>query len=301
MKICGKDIALHGRLIRTARLDGDEFTSFDNLGALLDELRKSRIRIDLFTFFQKPPETTPKYDYPMEWDNLAALPISTFDHWWKEQVQSNVRAKVRKAEKNGVAVREVPFDDALLHGICEIYNETPMRQGLRFPHYGIDIERARSYAGTFLDRSVFIGAFLNDKMIGFAKVVIDKTRMQATILHLLSMIKHRDKSPTNALIAQAVRSCAERGVVYLTYGKLVYGKKEGDSLSHFKEANGFQRIDVPRYYIPMSGIGRAGFRLGLHHDLTEQLPEPVKVKFRNLRKAWYDHKFQHVKGGGVVE
>jgi hypothetical protein len=296
MKVCGNDIAIHGKLIRIARIDGDEFTSVDNLDLLIKDLRESGTRIDLFTFFQKPPESAPKYDYPMEWDNLASLPVSTFDHWWKQQIQSNVRVKVRKAEKNGITVREVPFDDALLRGICDIYNETPVRQGIRFPHYGIDLERARDYACTFLDRSIFIGAFHDDKMIGFAKIVVDPTRMQATVLHLLSMVQHRDKSPTNALIAQVVRSCAERGVVYLTYGKMVYGKKEGDSLSHFKEANGFQRIDVPRYYVPLSGIGRAGFHFGLHHGLSERLPESVKTKLRDFRRTWYSRKLQQVKG-----
>jgi hypothetical protein len=36
-------------------------------------------------------------------------------------------------------------------------------------------------------------------------------------MHILSMIRHREKAPTNALIAQAVRSCAERGIPYLWY------------------------------------------------------------------------------------
>jgi hypothetical protein len=298
MNVCGKDIAMNGRLLRIARLDGDEFTSFEDLGTLLKELQKSGTRVDLFTFFQKPPETAPKYDYPMEWDNLASLSISTFDHWWMKQIHSNVRVKVRKAEKNGIVVREVPFDDALLQGICDIYNETPVRQGMRFPHYGIDIQKARPYAGTFLDRSIFIGAFHDNRMVGFAKLVIDETRMQATVLHILSMVKYRDKSPTNALIAQSVRSCAERGVKCLTYGKMVYGKKEGDSLTQFKKGNGFERVDVPRYYIPLSFVGAAGFRLGLHHQLVEFLPEPVSAKLRNLRRSWVSRKLN---GAGWTE
>jgi len=38
-----------------------------------------------------------------------------------------------------------------------------------FPHFGMTLERARAYAGTFLDQSVYIGAFLGDTMIGFIK------------------------------------------------------------------------------------------------------------------------------------
>ena len=47
-------------------------------------------------------------------------------------------------------------------------------------------------------------------VIGFAKLVPDEDHQQAALMQILSMVSHRDKSPTNALIAQAVRSCAER-------------------------------------------------------------------------------------------
>jgi len=292
VKICGKDIKVDGRLIRIARLDGDQFVSLDDPEAVLDGLWKSGSRIDLFTFLQKPPETSPKYAYPMEWDNLAVLPVSTFDHWWTKQIHKNVRVKVRKAEKSGLVVREVPFDDALLQGICDVYNECPIRQGRRFPHYGMNLERAREYAGTFLDSSIFIGAFFGESMIGFGKAVTNETRTQACLLHILSMVQHRDKAPTNALIAQAVRSCAEYGIPFLTYGKFAYGKKQGDSLSRFKEVNGFQRIDLPRYYVPMTLIGRVALRLGLHHRFVDLFPEPLMARIRRLRTAWYTRKLQ---------
>src|SRR6266487_3508147 len=79
MNVCGKEIRVQGRLIRTARLEGDKYTFLDDPEALLDGLRKCKMRIDLFTFMQKVPETLPKHTYPMEWDNLAALSVSTFD------------------------------------------------------------------------------------------------------------------------------------------------------------------------------------------------------------------------------
>ena len=40
-------------------------------------------------------------------------------------------------------------------------------------------------------------------------------------MHILSMVSHRDKAPTNALIAQAVRSCADRSIPHLVYGELL--------------------------------------------------------------------------------
>jgi hypothetical protein len=292
VKVGGRDISVQGRLIRFARLDGEKFTFPVDPEGLLNSLRKCGTRIDLFTFLQKLPETSPKYAYPMEWDNLAILPVSTFDHWWNHQIRSYPRNRARQAERKGVVVREVPFDDALLQGICEIYNESPVRQGRRFPHYGITHERAREYAGTFLDRSIFIGAFLGDQMIGFVKLVVDETCTHACAIHILSKLEHRDKAPTNALIAQAVRSCADRGISYLVYENFSYGKKQGDSLSHFKEVNGFERVNLPRYYIPLTAIGRVALRLGMHHRFIDYFPESLMARLRAFRNAWYTRRPQ---------
>ncbi len=293
-KACNKEIRIQGRLIRVARLDGEKYTFPDDPKTMVDGLRKSKSRIDLFTFLQKLPETSPKYTYPMEWDNLAVLPVSTFEYWWTQQIRSYPRNRARQAEKKGVVLREVPFDDTLLQGICEIYNECPVRQGKRFPHYGMSVDKAREYAGTFLDRSIWIGAFLGKRMIGFVKLVSDETRTQACLVHILSMIQHKDKAPTNALIAQAVRSCADRGISYLVYENFSYGKKRADSLSHFKEVNGFQRIDLPRYYVPLTSRGLLALRLGLHRGLVDHVPESVAAQLREFRRVFYSRKFQHL-------
>jgi hypothetical protein len=295
MNVCGKEIRVQGELIRIARLEAEGYEFLEDPEAALDDLRESGIRIDLFTFIQKLRHTSPKYSYPMEWDNVAALPVSTFDDWWTRQVNDKTRNMVRRAEKKGVAVREVPFDDALVQGISAIYNESPIRQGKPFWHYGKDLETVRKENGTFPDRSVFIGAFLGASLIGFAKLVSDEAQGQAALMQILSMIQHRDKAPTNALIGQAVRSCAELGIPYLVYAKFSYGKKERDSLSDFKQHNGFQRIEVPRYYIPLTLAGRAALCLRLHRGLVHHMPEPLLAHLRKLRSLWHGSKFQAAK------
>ena len=65
---------------------GEGYHILENPECYAEWLRQSRARIDLFTFMQRLPETTPKYAYPMEWDNFAALQISTFDKWRMEQI-----------------------------------------------------------------------------------------------------------------------------------------------------------------------------------------------------------------------
>jgi hypothetical protein len=293
MKICGKDIRIEGTLIRTARLDGDKYIFLDDPEAMMAGLQNCGTRVDLFTFMQRLPETSPKYPYPWELDNLAVLPISTFDEWWVKQIDNKTRNMVRKSERKGLRTEEIPFNDALVHGISTIYNESPVRQGKRFPHFGKDFQTVRREEATFLDSSIFIGAFFNSELVGFAKLVCDETRTQAGLLNIMSMIRHRDKAPTNALIAQAVRACAERYIHYLVYSSFTYAKKKTSSLSDFKERNGFKQVDLPRYYVSLTRLGGVAFRLGWHRRLVERLPEPLVARARELRDAWYSRKLQN--------
>jgi hypothetical protein len=287
VNVCGKDVKVQGRLVRIARLAAEGFEFLEDPEAAVTYLRESGSGIDLFTFMPKLPHTSPEYSYAVEGDNVAGLPVSTFEHWWKQQIDGKTRNMVRRAEKKGVVVREVSFDDALVRGIWEIYNECPVRQGRRFPHYGKDVEAVRKMSATFLESSIFIGAFAGEKLIGFMKLTSDEARSQAAVMHIVAMVQHRDKAPTNALIAQAVQSCGKRGIPYLVYSNFSYGKRQRDSLSDFKESNGFQRIDLPRYYVPLTRMGGFAFRLGLHHKLLDHVPEPVMAKLRQFRSSWY--------------
>ncbi len=157
-----------------------------------------------------------------------------------------------------------------------------------------DLETVHKEEATYLDSSIFLGAFLGEEMIGFVKMVHDETRTQAGLMNIVSMIKQRDKAPTNALVAHAVRACADRKISYLVYSNFAYGKKQKDSLSDFKERNGFQKMDLPRYYVPLTPVGRLALRLGLHKKLTDRLPESVAAKLREYRNAWYNRKLQSV-------
>jgi len=285
--VCERQVRIRGRALRIARIEGDGYRFLDEPERMISGLWNCSTRIDLFTFVQRLTDTTPRYNYWMQWDNVAAIPVSTFDHWWNETLGFKGRNKAKQAEKKGVEHRQVSFGDELVEGIWRIYNECPIRQGKRFPHYGMTRERVREHAGTFLDCSIFLGAFFDGALIGFAKLTTDETCTQAGLMHIVSMIRHRDKAPTNALIAQAVRACAARKISYLVYSQFAYGNKRRDSLSDFKERNGFQRVDIPRYYVPLTGLGKLAFRLGLHRSLIEWLPESLITSLRTYRAGWY--------------
>lgn len=279
------NIQIRGSLLRIARLDGENFLFTGNPESLVRGLRQHRA--DLFTFIQKVSEPHPKYAWPMEWDNLAVLPITTFEAWWNQQIGFKSRNKAKQAEKRGVVIREVPFNDELVHGIRDIYNETPIRQGRKFPHFGKDFATVYREEATYLDQSVFVGAYLDGKLIGFIKLLWDYDGSQAGLLNIVSLITQRDKSPTNALVAHAVRVCAERKTPYLVYSNFAYGRRSRDSVSDFKERNGFSRIDLPRYYIPLTTVGMLALKLGLHKKASERIPESVSLKLREFRRNWY--------------
>lgn len=286
-KISGEEIRITGRMLRIARLEADELQFVNDPAALIEALREQSERVDLFTFIQPVTQTTALYNFPAELDNYAALPITTFDEWWNDTLGFKGRNKAKQAQKKGVVVKEVSFSDELVRGIWEIYNESPIRQGRRFPHFGKDLKTVYREEATFLESSIFIGAFLQDKLIGFIKMVVDQSGTQAGTVNIIALISERDKSPMNAMVAQAVRSCAERGIRYLTYSKFVYGNKERSGITDFKERNGFQKIDVPRYYVPLTVRGKLALRYKLYKKPTDHIPEWLLSRLRDLRAAWY--------------
>jgi hypothetical protein len=295
MRICEKEIRVSGGLVKIARLDLDMYHFLTEPTAMVESLRASGERIDLFTFTQTIVENKPKYSYPMEWENLAVLPISSFEEWWDKQIGFKARNKAKQAEKKGVVLREVPFGGDLVGGIWQIYNETPVRQGRSYPHFGKDLETVYREAATYLEYSTFIGAYLGDELIGFIKMVADEAGVQAGLMNIVSKISHRDKAPTNALMAQAVRSAAARGIKNIVYSHYAYGKRERDNLTDFKERNAFVRVDLPRYYVPLTTLGRMALGLGLHHRIVDRLPQDVGEKLRELRSKWHNRSHQSAK------
>ena len=215
---------------------------------------------------------------------MAAVPLTTFDDWWKELPQAT-RKNVRRSERRGVAVRVSSLDQQLAQGIKSIYDETPIRQGRRFWHYGKDVERVLRENSTYSERSDFIAAFHQEELIGFIKLVyVGKT---AQIMQILSKNQHFDKRPANALLAQAVEVCCRKGMSFFVYGKYIYGNKSDSELIEFKRRNGFKQIEYPRYYVPLSPLGRLAIKCGLHRGWRSWLPPRMESLLLDLRSKYY--------------
>src|SRR5262249_25408926 len=159
--------------------------------------------------------THPEFPFHSEWEGVAALPVTTFDHWISKQVTPTARNKIRKAQKSGVAVREVHYDDDFIRGMTDIFNETPIRQGRRFWHYGKDFATVKQQFSRYVFREDLLGAYYRDELIGF--VMLGNAGRYGYLGQILSKIAHRDKAPNNALIAKAVEVCQRRQMPYLVY------------------------------------------------------------------------------------
>ena len=257
---------------------------------LLGELKKRKVSADIFTFMQRLPASKPEFDYHMEWDNVAAIPIHDYEHWLSKQLHQNSRNKLRKGMKKGLTIKTVDFDDALIRDIKEIQDEVPVRQGRPYAYYGKDLEWVRTGYSTYLDRAVFIGAFFRDELVGFLKLV--SVGRFARTMGLLTRVRHRDLAPMNALIAKAVEICAERRFSHLVYGRYDYGKVGSDSVVDFKFYNGFEHILLPRYFIPLNAFGRLALGLRIQRGIKECLPRSLVQTLRRLKVGYYERKYR---------
>lgn len=272
-------IAISGSVPRIARVRDEPFECIIAPDEFVEKLKNAGVAADLFTFMQELSERAPKFDYHLEWDSQALLPLTTYDDWWKKQIDGKSRNMVRKAQKGGVEVRLVEFDDTFVKDIAEIYNETPVRQGKRFVHYGKDLDTLKRDHATFLGRSAFIAAFFKSELIGFAKFV--RGRNVASLMQILCKTKDRDKAPSNALVAKAVELCVDEAIPYLHYGVWSTG-----GLGMFKTSLGFIRHDVPRYYVPLNAWGRVLLTANMHHRWSDLVPNEWREHLAPLRRQW---------------
>src|SRR6266487_1240071 len=275
-----KEIVITGGLVKTARLAEEWCQDVEAPEPMVEAITKSKVKADIFTFWQRLPEIEPKYNYYVERESISALPIKSFDHWWKNQINSKTRNMVRKADRSGVVVKQADFDQKFIRGMKDIFNETPIRQHKPFWHYGKDAQTIKREFSRHLFREDLFGAYYNDELIGF--VFLAYAEKYALLGQIISKISHREKSPNNALIAKAVEVCSNKKIPYLVYALWITG-----SWGDFKRHNGFERFDLPRYYVPLTLKGQIILKLRLHHGIVGIMPERFKHHLINFRRKWY--------------
>jgi hypothetical protein len=287
MTINGQRVMVEGKALRIASFEQEWYEDVEDPQALINELRKIEPRPDILTFWQRLPDTEPKYSYSMETEAIAALPIKSYSYWWDKQIDCKTRNMVRKSQKKGVTVKMVSFDDEIVRGMTSIFNETPIRQGRRFLHYGKDFETVKREFSRFLFREEIFGAYVGEELVGF--IMLAYAGRYAYLGQIISKIARRDLAPNNALLAKAVERCAEKGIPYLAYALWLE-----DGLGGFKRSNGFERFDLPRYFVPLTPKGKLALKLGFHRGWKGAVPKHLRQPLKNLRKRWYDLRWRPV-------
>jgi hypothetical protein len=259
-------------------LEDEWYEDVPHPARVIEALKSARVDADLFSFWQRLPDVQPRFPFYTELESIAALPITSYEHWWTKQIKSRTRNLIRKAEKT-IEVRETSYDDAFVHGMTRVFNETPVRQGRRFWHYGKDFSTIKQQFSRYLSREDLIGAYYNDDLIGF--MMLGNAGRYAVTGQIISMIEHRDKATNNLLIARAVEICERRHLPYLVY--LHWGD---GSLAEFKRRCGFEPTSIPRYYVPLTARGHVVLRLGLHRGWKKRLPPSLAARLKDFRRRW---------------
>ena len=289
IQVNNSTVIIKGRLLKIGQIFDEYWLEKKYIPdplTVMETVRNSPFKPDIYTFSQRVPDAEPAFDFPLEWDNYAVLQIDSYDNWFHKQINSSARRNIRRSEKLGVVARVSEFDDLYIKGIKGIFDETPIRQGRRFWHYGKDFSTIKEENGTYSNRSLYLAAYYEGEMIGYLKIVLDQET--AAIMQILSKKEFYDKRSNNALMAEAVKQCSLRGIGHLIYEKFSYNKKGTDGLTRFKQNHGFKRMDLPRYFIPLTRKGSLAVRFGLHRGIKERFPESLMSPYRKLRTRWYD-------------
>jgi hypothetical protein len=281
LEIAGQVYAISRGVASVVSLEDDWFEDVADPLAVIETLKSGAgFKPDIFTFWQRVPDVELKYPFHVEWEEVAALPIASYDHWWNHQIKSRIRNLIRKAERQGLVVKESAYDDDFVRGMTAIFNEAPIRQGRKFWHYGKDFQTIKTQFARNIGRETMIGAYFENEMIGF--IMMGDAGRYGVTTQIISAIKHRDKNTNNALIAKAVELCERKKLPYLVY---LYWSD--DSLAEFKRRCGFEKVRVPRYFVPLTPRGNLILKLGLHRGWKELLPKNVKASLKRLRSGWY--------------
>lgn len=276
------ELTIRGWGLRTARLRHEWCDFLEDPATAIAELRRTR-RADLLTFVRDVGETDRATGWHCEPTALAVLTITSYDAWW-EQIGKKKRNQIRKARKSGVEVRECVLGPEFARGVEALYNECPVRQGRRFYHYGQTAAEIEEELGSFGDRTILLGAYVDGTLVGFVKLF--RAVHALRIVHILAKLAERDKCVMDALIDASVRQTIALGRRHLHYGSWT-----DRGIGAFRTKHGFERIELPRYFVPLSRRGEWMLRWGLHRPIRARLPDAWLEPLLRWRARWNAWRF----------
>jgi hypothetical protein len=273
------EISVAGRILKIAKLRHEWFEFLDAPEKFIEEMRRAPVA-DIFTFLQETHVARPPLPFYKETVSASVLTFTTYDAWWKN-LHFKVRNKARKAQKTGVALRFVKLDDDdFVRGVESIYNESPVRQGRPFWHYGKNFATIKNDLSSFPECTFFVGAYHQNELIGFMKLFQGENILRT--VHIISKLAHRDKNVMDALIARAVEIGGEKKIAHLHYGDWAHR-----GLGIFRGKFGFEQHDCPRYFVALTTKGKFALNGNFHRTFKERLPQSWIDRYADAREKWY--------------
>jgi hypothetical protein len=285
VQIEGKTFVSKGKYIKIVSLKHEWFNDINDPEDIIKQLSRSEICPDIFTFIQRLPEINPKFSYFFIPEKVTAIKFNSYKDWFEKKITKETRKKTKRAEKRGVEIKIEKFSDDLIIGIMSVFNESPIRQGKPFWHYGKDFNTIKKEMSLDLDKSDFIAAYYEGSMIGVVKIIF--AGEIATPGIIVTKVSHNDKYVANALMSKVIELCAFKNIQYVTYGPWWRG-----SMAEYLRRNGFEKMIVPRYFIPLTKKGKIYLKLKLYLSIKDILPEKLIKILLAIRSKWYSKKYK---------
>src|SRR5581483_4625314 len=106
-EIAGRTVVVKGGRVKIASIRDEELAEGELVkdpASFISELKRSGLKADVLSFYQRVPDATPKFPFHFDLENLAVVPVTTFDAWWEKLPQES-RKNARRAAKRGVEVK----------------------------------------------------------------------------------------------------------------------------------------------------------------------------------------------------
>ena len=186
----------------------------------------------------------------------------SFEEIWKNGFSKHARNRARKAEKEGVCVREVEsFEDWISDMyLCNMSSFYRQKRYARYPHsdekaFLVYLNKHRELLG---ESFKVYGAFFRGRLIAYS-ATLEFNRLILAML-MMSSSEFLYKCPNDAVLTHLIQHACEDGFdwIYYSFDRVSYRSGRPSlhtSLRRFKFEHGFREFPMKVYFL---GLGRSG-------------------------------------------
>ena len=198
----------------------------------------------------------------------------SFEDVWMNEFSKHARNRARKAEKEGVGIREIKaFEDWIsdMH-LCNMSSFYRQKRYPRYPHSEKDAFLAylNKHKEVLQDSYRVYGAFFRERLIGYTATV--QFNKSIVIGLMMSLSEFLYKCPNNALLTYLITHACENDFAWTFYAfdRVSYRSKRPSLLSSlikFKFDHGFREYPMRIYSLGLTHAGRVLEELTSFYDI----------------------------------